>query len=758
MASHYQPSRGWRLRLFAAAAIGALILPAVSFAQTPAPAPQTTAPPGEAAPPAPGKPAAVSGVTVQAAPQAQVRTSIDRRSYSVATDLRSAGGSVADALRNIPGAEVDVNGNLSFRGGPVQIMVDGQPSQLFNGPQGAQVLQGMPADRIDRVEVITNPTAAFSPEGGAGIINLVTKKTAPAGESGGLRANYGSSGHANVAGNVAYVNGKWTVAADGGWRQDPQKLQIDTTGQTFDPTSGQFDSRAQREQTTAPLQQVNGHLGIQYTVDPKTTVLADVRYNGVSLSRYDDYTFLNTDPSGAPLAAYTRIGSNTQAQDVGMGQLMLRHQFAGQGQNDLVLFFNHTQTNAQTEAPSTNFVTVPPPPSTVYQDQLAHIRADVNQFKADYTKTGKNMAQLKVGWDLRTIDAEFNNFGALGTTAASATPYAPFANLFHYGQMVNAAYATYEQPIGDFTLLGGLRLEDEHLDLDQITQAAAVHHDRFNAFPTLHLGWRQTPQVQWTLSYSERIQRPGPGDLNPFRNVTDPYNISMGNPDLVNQVTHSFEGAWNYRKGAQSYIATLFYRQMDHGVTNVVTDIGGGVLLNQRENQGSGKTAGLELISAGPLTKTIDYNVSTDLYWNQITGPAPGLLQTTSFDQTREGFNASGRGNINWNITKNDLFQTSAQINAGRILPQGHVDPIYVLYFGYRHKFTNQFSLVAQAQDPFDLVRQYTYLSSPGLNQETVIKAHIQSFMLGFTWTFGGNGRPQRDPGFDFNAAPAALP
>ena len=81
------------------------------------------------------------------------------------------------------------------------------------------------------------------------------------------------------------------------------------------------------------------------------------------------------------------------------------------------------------------------------------------------------------------------------------------------------------------------------------------------------------------------------------------------------------------------------------------------------------------------------------------------------------------------------------------------------MYFGYRHKFTNELALVVQAQDPFDLVRQYSYLQSPGLNQETVIKAHIQSFLIGFTWTFGGRGRPQRDPGFDFNApAPGAIP
>jgi len=758
MARRFTPFRGWRARALATAGAAALGLgafwPAVGSAQAPAPQGQAPATP----PPAPKKDStAFPGVTVQAAPQTAVRTSIDRRSYSVATDLRTASGSVADALRNIPGAEVDVNGNLSFRGGPVQIMVDGQPSQLFNGPQGAQVLQGMPADRIDRVEVITNPTAAFSPEGGAGIINLVTKKTAPAGQSGGVRANYGSSGHANAAGNLAYTSGKLTAIADGGWRQDPQKLQIDTTGTLVDPLSGQTDTRAQHEVSTVPLEQENGHLGLQYQIDAKTQLTADARYNGISLSRNDDYTFQTAGPGGAPLNAYTRIGSNSQAQAVAIGQLMLRHQFPGQGQNDFVAFFNHTQTDAQVQSPSTDFITAPTL-GAAYQDQFTDVRVDVNQFKADYTRTAKDMAQLKVGYDLRATDSVFDNYGLQGTGTASATPDPLFSNLFHYRQLVNAAYATYEQPIGHFTVLGGLRLEDEHLDLDQITQALTARHDRFNAFPTLHLAYRQSPTTQWTLSYSERIQRPGPGQLNPFRYVADPFNISQGNPDLVNQVTHSFEGAWNFRQGAKSYTATLFYRQMDKGVTNIITDLGGGVLQTQQENEASGKTAGLELIAAAPLTKTVNYNVSTDLYWNQITGPAPGLTQTLAFDQTKQGFNISGRGNINWDVTKNDLFQASAQINAGRITPQGHVDPLYVMYFGYRHKFTNQLSMVVQAQDPFDLVRQYTYVDSPGLSQRTVIRAHIQSFMLGFTYAFGGNGRPQRDPGFDFNAAPAALP
>jgi outer membrane receptor protein involved in Fe transport len=736
-------------RLLASLAVCALA-PAAALAQT---APQG-APRAPASPTPAQKGSNLSGVTVQGAPQAAVRTSIDRKSYSVSGDLRGANGSIADALRNLPGAEVDVNGNLSLRGGPVQIMIDGQPSQLFNGPAGAQVLQAMPADRIDRVEVIANPTAAFSPEGGAGIINLVTKKTAPGGVSGGVRANYGSSGHANGAGNLLYAKGKLTVVADGGVRRDPQKLDFQTNGVIADPVTGQPDTRRQHEQSTAPLESWNLHGAASYQLDSLTTLSADARFNTVGLSRNDDFTFLTAAPGGTPLSVYSRDGSNELGQKVAIGQLVFRRQFDKKDpDHNLVAFFNHTQTNYRGETPSTNLITVPSPPVSTYQDQLARVNADVNEFKADYTRPMPRMAQLKTGYDLRTINALFNNFGYLGSSVATASLSPLFTNLFRYGQVVNAGYVTYEQPFGPFTVLGGLRLEDEQLHLDQITQGVKVDRNDFEVFPTLHLAYKQSAQTQWTLNYSERIQRPSPQDLNPWLNLTDPFNPRRGNPDLRDQVTYSVEGGWNWRKGVKSYQATLFYRQSEHGVTDVVTPLTPGVLLTTRENQSSGRNAGLELVAAAPLTKTIDYNVSTDVYWNQITAPLPA-----GPEQTRQNWTASGRGNINWNVTKNDLIQASAQVNAGRLTPQGHVDPLYVMYFGYRHKFTPDLALVAQAQDPFDLVRQISYLESPGLNQKTVIKAHIQSFLIGFTWTFGGRGRPQRDPGFDFNAAPAAIP
>jgi outer membrane receptor protein involved in Fe transport len=355
------------------------------------------------------------------------------------------------------------------------------------------------------------------------------------------------------------------------------------------------------------------------------------------------------------------------------------------------------------------------------------------------------MGQLKAGYDLRSTDAAFNNFALFSNTGpATATVNPLYTNVFNYDQLVNAEYVTYEQPIGDLTVLGGLRLEEEHLSLDQITQSAKVERDNVGVFPTLHLGYRQNSNVTWIANYSLRIQRPNPQSLNPYRNLTDPVNIQAGNPDLKNEETHSFELGWRYRKGARSYLATAFYRQSEHTATNVVIDLGNGVLLNTAENVASGKVSGLELVAAGPLGKILTYNLSANFSYTQLETPVLGVRQI------HEGFNAGGRGSINWQITKKDLLQVIGIINQGRITAQSTTDPLFILAAGYRHTFNDKWSLLLQTQDPFNSIHQYTRLTGNGLNQNTDLKAHIQTFMIGFSYTFGASGRARpNQQGFD---------
>ena len=185
----------------------------------------------------------VKGVTVTGTPP-PVRSSIDRRSYDITKDLNATTGTVADVLRSVPALSVDLQGTVSIRGDSnVVIMVDGKPSTLFQGPGRAQALQSMPADEYERVEVITNPSAAFSPEGTGGIVNLISKKTRKPGRSGSVRVNADPTGRWNAGVSASQKTDKLTLSVNGGVRRD---LQAPTTVEMRDgfatPTEPAFTS------------------------------------------------------------------------------------------------------------------------------------------------------------------------------------------------------------------------------------------------------------------------------------------------------------------------------------------------------------------------------------------------------------------------------------------------------------------------------------------------------------------------------------
>ncbi len=405
---------------------------------------------------------------------------------------------------------------------------------------------------------------------------------------------------------------------------------------------------------------MNGHFGFNYRIDPKTQLSGDGRYFTFKIGQDQDNSLLSAAPNGAPLEAFSQANRTDTWGNIAVGQMTLRHEFPGKD-HTLVLFYNHTQVHNRNDNASNDLTTVPEPPLSQFEDQFAHTNRDGNEFKADYTRPMPSSAQLKLGYDFRVSKATYNNFGVLGPDQPQAAPDELLSNLFLYRQTVNAAYATYERPFKALTVLAGLRVEDQQLQLGQITQGVDVSHSNLNVFPSLHLAYKTSATTQWVVSYAPRIERPQPQDLNPFRNIVNPFNISEGNPNLAPQITQSFEGGWQYRKGPASYLATLFYRQSDHGVTSVTTNLGDGVLFTQRENLANSKTAGLELVASAPLLKTLTYNASTDLYWKQIQAPVLGETL-----QTRQSVTASGHVNFNWQPTKMDLVQISRPGQRGK--------------------------------------------------------------------------------------------
>jgi hypothetical protein len=214
-------------------------------------------------------------------------------------------------------------------------------------------------------------------------------------------------------------------------------------------------------------------------------------------------------------------------------------------------------------------------------------------------------------------------------------------------------------------------------------------------------------------------------------------------------VTHSFEAGYQYKANGTFYLATGYYRQNDHGVTDVITTLANGALLTTKENLSQSRAAGLELVANGHLTKTLSYNLSTNLYWNEIDASGQGLEQLVGFAGRRSAFEVGGRGSFTWQATPKDTLQYNGQLNAKRLLPQGYADPQFISFLGYRHKFNDSLSAVVTVQDVFNTVKFRQVIDTPTLSERVVGRPHVQAAYVGLTWSFGAaQKKPQT---FDFN-------
>ncbi len=725
-------------KTFAALASPALLLtlPVIAQAQVPAP-------PGKAAAAAPRPDSKTVGEVVVTGAAPDVRTSIDRTSYNVAKDLQSATGSIGDALRNVPSVEVDVQGNLSLRGDPnVTIMIDGKPSGMFTGEGRAAALQSLPADQVERVEVITNPSAAFNPEGGAGVINLITKKARKPGYSGSLRANLGTEARRNVGLSGGYNSPRLNLSGDVSYREDPQKFWSLGEREVVDPVTGSVLTSRDDSQNRGDGAIFNVRGSLDFDLDKATRLSAEVRHVDMSVNArvYQHYEI--EDATGALVRVFDRVGVNAFNRENSEISGTLRRKFAGEDHELVaVASVERTELGGGRDIEVRN----PVPLRPAFFESLAFENVfDQLELKVDYTRPMPAEGKLKAGYYLQVDANEYDNVGALGPAPGDLDVSPSLTQLYTYDQTIHAGYLTYEQPFGDLTVLAGLRLEQVEAEIEDVTQGQSGGNDYSKAYPSLHLAWRLSDAQRVSASYSRRVQRPSPQDLNPFRIFIDEFNYRQGNPNLDPQVTDSFEAAWQRRAGATFYSATAYYRQSRDGVTDVVRDLGGGVLLTTRENLGESRAAGLELTANGRLTPKLTYNLNGNLFWNEIDGSRLG------FAGKRDGASLGGRANLNWQATAKDFFQVNGMLHGKRLTPQGYRKASGLLNLGYRRKIDDQLSLMVTAQDVLDSFRDEVVIDTPALRDHVERGGNMRGVFVGFTWTFGGQGQKPREPAFEF--------
>lgn len=723
--------------------IFAVAVPAVAAAQDQAPP----------APPAKPKPAASGhtvGEVVVTGQGSGTQIGIDRRSYSVAKDLQAQSGSIADALRNLPSVDVDLQGNVALRGDPnVTILIDGKPSSQFEGDNKGQALQSLPAGQIERVEVITNPSAEFRAEGAGGVINLITKKSQGVGRTGSVKLNAGPRGRINGGIAGGFNSKRLAVTADANIRHDTQRMDDTEHRQALDPSTVGFDRIDSVANSHLAFNVASAHASVDYDLTSDTRVGVESHGNYIDFQVGGPTRFTEADPAGVLFADFDRDFGVHQKRGNVEAATNLRRTFDGPGHVLTASLGGEITNDTRVRSgETTTFFPAGVAPQADQQRLNYHFRK--GELKADYVRPMGDAVTLKTGLDLELDDNAYRNRGFSGDRGALA-PDTSLTNLFLFKQTLSQAYVTYERPIGDLTVLAGLRLEDTRIRLTQATLGQADENDYTKLFPSLHLAWKLSEAEQLTASYSHRIERPNPLQFNAFPLLLDPLNLRAGNPRLKPQETHSYELGWQRHDGATTLTATLYDRKNFNGFADVITSLPGGRFLTTSANISKSRNAGLELVASGRIGKALTYNLSANAYWTEI-GPQP-----LGIPESRSAFTGSGRGSLNWQVSPDDLIQLNLFFNGRRLTAQGAFEPTGALNLGYRRKITDQLAFVLTAQDVLRTFRFKQVIETPRLR--TVESAMIDTpvVMAGFTWTFAGQPK-KTEPAFDFGAGAPGGP
>ena len=490
-----------------------------------------------------------------------MQVGIDRTTYQTKDLLVASGGTATDLLRNIPSVEVDGDGNVNLRGSTnLVVQINGRPVML-NGASLATFLQGLPANSIERIEVIPNPSARYDPEGISGIINIVMKQDGGSrGFSGGVNGSLGTTGAYNIGGNVSYGDGPWNVFANYGFNHGARlsngnRLVRNELDRAIERTiSGDTGSRMSHVFNTS----------IDYAISPAHSLFVSGVFSSSLGNSHGGTITTSSDAAGTITGNYDRLSGGT-SDDIGIdGRIGYKWTIAPTKQELSVEGrYSRNSEDERNDYTQRDLLPsgAPAPTAPGLQRTVADELGRSASAQADYFMPLFD-GKLEAGYkgELQLIDNGISS-ESFDQTRGEFMPDAQINNRFSYDQMVHAGYLQFGREFGPVGVQLGLRGEDVvtnfNLELDDST-----YNNRYNSlFPSAFLTYKPYEDLQLKGSYSRRINRPRTGQLNPFTSFDNPRMKRTGNPALKPEYTNAFEFGITHFTDITTLTIAPFYRE-----------------------------------------------------------------------------------------------------------------------------------------------------------------------------------------------------
>ncbi|MBR1878130.1 MAG: TonB-dependent receptor [Paludibacteraceae bacterium] len=709
-----------------------------------------------------------------------MRFELDKKVFTVDQNIASAGASVTDVLENIPSVDVDQEGTITLRNSEdVEIWINGKPAGLNSDNRG-QVLQQMPAGTIEKIEIITNPSAKFSPEGTSGIINLVMKKDRSAGYYGSVQAGLdyalaspwnvppGANAGFNINFNAGPVDGYFNVGyryhiSNGGSKTDRYNLS-GTGSQVLDSTlimshltqEGQQNNRGGGLFARAGF---NFHVAEGHTIGVSGFGMVSDP-NVFKMSNTNSRSYLLTNALGDTTRLYNRNQNGTGSHPGGNATLdytfeLDNHKLMVSGT------YNNFGFNMLTDYMQTEEA------DTTYQDQNSYSTDQGIEIKADYEWKPTQQSRLEAGYDYtRNWSNSLANAHNLNASGAPVNELFPYYADFNGLTQNHALYITYGNRFFDkLSLQVGLRgeyymrhLESNYKDAAGIIQDSYAGMESkkdtayFQLFPSAYISYDFGNGHELQLNYTRRVNRPRGHQINPRMDFSDSTNISYGNVDLLPAYSNNLE--LNYLKTWERHTlsAGVFWKYQEGAVQNVKY-MDGDVMKNTYFNISNRQELGVEVVAKNRLFgELLQLTTSANFYWNNVSAVDQDLYHlgdTISVSLPGQNiFAGSVRVNAQFLFTKNFSGQISANYRSPRVVAQGTTSHSYSIDIGLRHTFLNkQLALALNVRDLLDSRARRNTTWGDGFWQFSENRWHSRSISLTVTYNFGnqsGKRRPDR--------------
>lgn len=685
--------------------------------------------------------------------RATMKLEVDRKSFDVGQLISNAGQSASDVLDNVPSIEVDNDGNVSLRGNSsVEVWINGKASGLTSDNR-AQILQQLPAESIDRIEVIDNPSAKFSAEGSAGIINIVLKKDRKAGYYGSVQAGGDTRGGANTSFNVnynsrlidSYINLGYRHRANTGHMESQQTSNA--YNQTYDSDSKQ---RGNNFFTRAGVT-------LHATTKDDFSLSGMLMHGGGNSHSYTPYiyTAVANDLNNYQL---DRLNRSRTGMDMRYGEFNYRHSFTDKHFIDFTADLSSWKMNGDNWYQDSTVVVGIDDVTYSYQYRPQYINNHRKELKLEYENQVTKNFKIEAGYngnfsrENTPQESYMDNTSFDGTNASEDKL---FFNRFIYKQDLHAFYTTLSYKFGALSLMGGLRGEYWRVNTESYTweqehdaslREQPFKKDYFQLFPSVFMSWQMTETQQLQLNYTRRLRRPWGGQLNSFRDTRDATTVSFGNPYLTPEFSNSF--SLNYLKqwNDHSLLVSAYYRP----TTDVIQRISyknqeDGLFYQTSMNVAKSVSTGLEMTVKNKLWRILDLTTSANAYYYRLNGFSYDIDGQTVTGNSDHNFTWNARMTASLMLPYDISIQTTGRYTARQVITQGYRKANYSIDFGARKNFFNKlFTLSVNCRDLLDSRRFETFTSGPNFTRHQINRRGGRRMSMTLTWNFGNMKQKKR--------------